>query len=174
MVVAQPVPIREQGKVVTIVLSCSISAAVSADHILKRGRYYVALINALMEAGYSIDLWMDNTVETSSKEYTFRYHAMEPGDQINLKHLTYCLAHPSFLRQMLFSAEHVAGKQGAKDYLYGGMKKGGGSYGSPRHPNPKHYPQDALLTPHVRTSEDFDIVTKLKQDLTALGVIEPQ
>lgn len=167
-----PMRVSKLGRVVTIVLSLSVSAAVKKKEIEKRGQYYVALVTMLQRAGYGVDLWLDCTIECATDEKaSMMYHAMEPGDVVDVQSLMFMLAHPAMLRGIVFAAWHKLGKQGLKLGIYYGLKKMGGPYGHPRDPCPEHYPEGALMTASVLTGESFDISVKLVEDLTALGII---
>ena len=96
-------------RIVRVVVSLSASASVKPEIIIKRGAMICAMVDAMEQAGYS--------VEIVGNEHTKSYRATsetnivlkQSNQPLNVSCLAFCLAHPAMLRRMLFSLKELIG-----------------------------------------------------------------
>ena len=100
-----------KGKVVHVMLNCSVSSAVSLDVIETRGAATLALCAALEHAGRRVEISVincaDYTPRGSSRvhRYDYRVTIKRPERRLNLNSVVFSMVHPSFLRRFMFSAK---------------------------------------------------------------------
>lgn len=109
----EPMPTR--GRLVKLWVSVSANCQISPEQILHRGAAVVALTQLLAMAGNHIEIWvsLDNH---SGKPWEGRDHHLSlqarikaASDPLDIDAISFALAHPSFLRRILFSVlEHAA------------------------------------------------------------------
>jgi hypothetical protein len=120
---------RKPAQLVKIVVSCSISGWIDRWAITTRGAALVAAVVAIERAGYPVEVWTEEFVKgrSSRDSYCVKVLLKKPEDPLDLSLLSYYLAHPSFLRRLLFSIQECQPK-GVRDSL--GFHSSGG-YGIP-------------------------------------------
>lgn len=93
------------GKQATVLMNCSIAAGVSAERIMRRGAAVLAAIEALRTDGYSLGLTMMEASRSSSSRTTVEYYipVVHPGGFLDMDAAAFCVAHPSFLRRLIFA-----------------------------------------------------------------------
>lgn len=93
------------GKQATVLMNCSIAAGVSAERIMRRGAAVLAAIEALRTDGYSLGLTMMEASRSSSSRTTVEYYipVVHPGGFLDMDAVAFCVAHPSFLRRLIFA-----------------------------------------------------------------------
>lgn len=117
------------GKQATVLMNCSMAAHVSAERIMRRGAAVLAAIEALRAEGYSLGLTMTEASRDDWAHTTVEYHipVVHPGGFLDMDAAAFCVAHPSFLRRLIFALnEH----EPAKLRRAMGFHVGGG-YGTP-------------------------------------------
>lgn len=98
------VPIVRAGRVITLCASISISGAVSAENIIKRGQTVAALAMVLSRLGYSCEIWADLTASGDGHRVQIRTLVKGANDALDAERVVYALAHPSMLRVLGFAA----------------------------------------------------------------------
>ena len=93
------------GKQATVLMNCSIAARVSAERIMRRGAAVLAVIEALRAEGYSLGLTMTEATRDDWAHTTVEYHipVVHPGGFLDMDAAAFCVAHPSFLRRLIFA-----------------------------------------------------------------------
>lgn len=107
------------GKIFKIVCSISFSAAIEPQTIIQRGAMICALVDALEFAGHRAEVICNFSAareqyyrDGGNKQYGwFEVDVkVKPSDQpVELSSLAFCLAHPSMLRRITFSAAELVG-----------------------------------------------------------------
>jgi hypothetical protein len=164
------------GRVVTLVMGTSISAAISTDTIIRRGRVIVALVMALDKLGHSVELWAD------SSEYCGRGHGgkslsayqrvlvKSAHDTIDPAAIMFALAHPAMHRCLVW---------GTWDSMPQPWREGlslAAHRGIPRTDRYQQeidlYPEGTIFFPHLHSNHDLpDADEFLRGYLDELGLL---
>lgn len=104
-----------KAPVVRIVVSLSFSASVHPEIIVKRGAMICAMADAMEQAGYSVEIIANDSVEYGGATSEMNVVVKQSTGALNVASLAFCLAHPAMLRRMFFSAEE---RTGWADYAY--------------------------------------------------------
>lgn len=155
-------PLRPVGKpVAKLVVSVCYSSGIPAEAITRRGAVVMAVVDALEAMGVRMEIIAD---WTGTAEDTFCYrvpvkHAEEPMDR---DRVAFALCHPSMLRRFMFRLNELTESRF--------MRRGGGSYGSPRNPLPEpdafvmpcmHYETEAWRSPATAALEARRIIAEI-------------
>jgi hypothetical protein len=109
------------GKVFKIVCSVSHSSGISKNVIINRGAIICALIDAIEYAGHRVEVVCNNASAAYNDENSLKGQQKEDGwfevsvlikkatQPLDMSDLAYCLAHPSMLRRIMFSAAEIEG-----------------------------------------------------------------
>lgn len=102
-------PEKRSDKFVRILVDTTYSASVSADDIIVRGSAIVALCDTLNLAGYTTEVWALSmnggsgwTGDRGAKELAVLVPVQELGAPWDIRSAMFPLAHPSFLRRLVF------------------------------------------------------------------------
>ena len=101
--------------VVRIVVSLAFSASVRPEIITKRGAMICAMVDAIEQSGYSVEIIGNEAVTSRGKNSEINIILKQSTRALNVASLAFCLAHPAMLRRLLFSAEE---KTGWADFAY--------------------------------------------------------
>jgi hypothetical protein len=161
------------GRVITIVNGTGVSAAVSTENIIKRGRAIFALCIALERCGYATEVIADWAVrndrnQTGSPVLSVRTLVKSAHDTLDAERLMYAMAHPSFTRVLTFSAANAAPKAVAKSV---GVMGAGGWYGYSADPDPASYPEGSIILPSTLSGEDVECEAFVTKHLRELGIL---
>lgn len=99
-------PVVKAGKVITLCASVSVSGAVSAKAMVRRGQIVTALALALARLGYALEVYVDlhgQSSATANRSVT-RTLVKTASDIIDPARLMFALAHPAMLRVFYFAA----------------------------------------------------------------------
>lgn len=119
------VPPEKPRKPLRIVVNAAASAAVDAQALINRGAAIAAAIDVLERRGYMVELDIIQSIKNGKTEYTTIARAKDMGQPIDLDRMAFCLAHPAYLRRIIFGVE----EQEEKDIQ---IKIGvGDGYGTP-------------------------------------------
>ena len=130
--ISYPLRYDNQGKQATMFVNCTLSADVSTERIMRRGGALYAAIEALRADGYSLGLTMVEACMPFGHGdgvlgVEYQIPIVQPGQYLDLDTAAFCLAHPSFLRRLIFSVnEHEPTNIRQAMGYYGNM-----SYGMP-------------------------------------------
>jgi hypothetical protein len=126
-------PDKRSEKFVRILVDTTYSASVSADDIIVRGSAIVALCDTLNLAGYTTEVWALSMNGGSSwagdsrpKELAVLVPVQELGAPWDIRSAMFPLAHPSFLRRLVFGVMEGMTPKARENF---GVKRGGG-YGT--------------------------------------------
>lgn len=109
------------GKVFKIVCSVSHSSGISTNVIINRGAIVCALIDAIEYAGHRVEVVCNLATSANYDESSLKGQEKEYGwfevsvllkkstQPLDMSDLAYCLAHPSMLRRIMFSAAEIEG-----------------------------------------------------------------
>lgn len=117
------------GKQAAVLMNCSMAARVSVERIMRRGAAVLAAIEALRAEGYSLGLTMAEASRGGCADTIVEYYipVVHPGGFLDMDTAAFCVAHPSFLRRLIFALnEH----EPARLRRTMGFRSGGG-YGWP-------------------------------------------
>ena len=125
-----PEEVPNQSKVITLVVSVTASAGVSANIIETRGAAICALVDALEDSGFSVQV-AANFAVTGKRTYKRRLAIFDvllkrAGEPLELDRMAFALAHPAMLRRLMFSIAEQQTKRLRKGF---GFSRGEGSYG---------------------------------------------
>lgn len=146
------------GRVITLVASCSFSAAVSADTIQRRGQLVVALAIALTRLGHGVELWVNNhTGHSKSGECEFNVKVKGVDDEIDPAQIMFAYAHPAMLRRLVF---------GIRESLCSDISH------TPKSPTKGNFPEGTIFLPEVKSDRDVpDADSFLREYLGELGLL---
>lgn len=103
-----PITVSRAGKVISVCVSCSVSGAVSAKGIIKRGAAIVGLCLALEKTQHATEIWLDlaGTPFSSRKADQVDIRVLVKGahDVTDPGVLAFVLGHPGMLRKVMFAA----------------------------------------------------------------------
>lgn len=165
-----PLPTPAAGRVITLCASVSVSGAISADTLKRRGAAIAALAFALERLGFNTELYADDSSEGGSyKGHTAlaqtRVLIKGANDYLDPAKVMFGYAHPGMLRGLLIPIMHSYPKA-----LHRAMGVGSG-YGSPTPPI-EDLPEGTIYLPSVRSSYDVPNADEmLRKHLTALGIV---
>lgn len=119
------------GRIFKIVCSISFSAAIQPETIIQRGAMICAMIDAIEYAGHRAEVICNDASTISDyEEYRQGKHkdrgwfevsvvVKKSTQPLEMTDLAFCLAHPSMLRRMMFSAAEIEGwSDFARNYGY--------------------------------------------------------
>lgn len=112
-------------RIVKIVFNATCSSAVSKDVIMRRGATACALVDALESSGIRAEIEVIfSVVGGSTIEHVTKVMMKLADEPLNMDRMAFGLAHPSFLRRLLFRAIELedAKAQRAIGYGYGNCK----------------------------------------------------
>ena len=111
----------QQGRILKLVCSISVSAAIKPATIIQRGAMICALIDALEFAGHRVEVICNDAMSGSHSENARKGLMKSNGwmeisvvvkksDQpLEMTDLAFCLAHPAMLRRIMFSVCEIEG-----------------------------------------------------------------
>ncbi len=117
------------GKVYKVVCSISFSAAIKPETIIQRGAMICALIDAIEYAGHRAEVICNDAMSASAYDRTGKNKSSgwleistvvkKANQPLEMTDLAFCLAHPSMLRRIMFSAAEIEGwSDFAQEYGY--------------------------------------------------------
>lgn len=155
----------QNGKVVDLFVNCSVSAYVTPQQIIKRGAAILAARELLASNGYTMGITMvESTTNHGSTKVEYRIPLIHPGGYMDLDTAAFCLAHPSFLRRLVFALNENE-KEPLRERM--GFVESGG-YGLPS-PISLPLPRAALVIDKhegLDLSSDAEIVDYTKSVIT--------
>jgi hypothetical protein len=156
------------GRVVTLVVSMSASAAIEADTLVRRGQVIVALALALSKLGHACEIWADCSTTGSSLRSCDRVLVKGSGDEIDPSSLMFALAHPAMLRCLEFGVKDGYPSKFERAMGYAG-------YGTPAgrtEADKEQYPEGTIFLPQLYSGSDIpDADTFLRKYLGELGLL---
>jgi len=100
---------------IKLALNVSMSSAVSAETIRKRGAAFLALVQTLEALGVKNELWLTET----ACGHEVRILVKGMGDMLQWDKACYLFMHPSVLRRLVFAAQETMGEPEAASGTYG-------------------------------------------------------
>ncbi len=109
------------GRIFKLVCSNSFSASISPETIIQRGAMICALVDAIEYAGHRAEVisnsamsygYSENHRKGKHKEFgwcEFSVTIKKASQHLDMSDLAFCLAHPSMLRKIVFSAAEIIG-----------------------------------------------------------------
>ena len=96
-----------QGKALKVLVNITANANVSDEALIKRGGAVIAAVEAVLASGMNVELWVGEccrpTGSGSSADRNVELVCLkEYNDFTDPDVLAYCLAHPSYLRRIVF------------------------------------------------------------------------
>jgi hypothetical protein len=127
------------GSIATILVNASQHARVKASRMRRRGVVVMGLVEALTSLGYSVDLQAYQLITPEdydkSAMHETRIPLLSPGMPASLDTIAFAVAHPSFLRRIMFALEE---RESTKIRDRFGIWESEG-YGFPRDLDPTSY-----------------------------------
>lgn len=171
MVDYEPRTISKVGGVITLCASVSVSGAVHADNLKKRGRAMVALALALERTGHETEIWVEfATTQRTGSDHRgeVRVKVKGPNDVVDPERLAFALGHPAMLRQLMFAAMHEMPRHVQRACRIGS------SYGTPAAAH-EDLPEGTIYLPHLLSNEDIEDPQDLILDtLREVGLLREQ
>lgn len=96
----------QNGKVVTLFVNATMSSYIEPQQIVKRGAALVAAKEILTSSGYAMGITMvESATSSRGRDIQTEYHIplISPGEYLDVDTAAFCLAHPSFLRRLIFA-----------------------------------------------------------------------
>jgi hypothetical protein len=158
-------PIRsvpKPGRVITLCVNVLVSASVSNDELIARGREIVALALTLTRLGFGVEMWAD----ASTGKYggvSLRTLVKGANDILDPAKVLYAFAHPSMSRALYFTA-----LSGMPPKHFGRLNFGLG----PIMPTPKDLPEGTVYVEGFSTFGSDDAVESVRAQLRELGIVE--
>lgn len=105
-------PLREivkAGRVITLCASVSVSGAVSAESMQRRGAAIVGLAIALSRIGYEIEILADMTATGfDCRGLRIQTLIKSAGEPLDVERVMFALSHPAMLRSLAFAGVYYA------------------------------------------------------------------
>ena len=100
-----PDSVQVPSRVLKVVIAIDTACSTGVDQIMRRGAAVLSYVDALENAGYMCEVWIQNRVKYGSKkgstiEAAFKY----PNQYLDLDQAAFAMAHPSTLRRLIFKA----------------------------------------------------------------------
>jgi hypothetical protein len=103
MMLFEPEPTDGKGKIVKISVNVAASSGVEAENIFWRGAAIIALVDLLESNGFSCEIEICDGRRGDGMTLEYRVPVKVPGYALDEDLITFVLAHPSFLRRILFA-----------------------------------------------------------------------
>lgn len=137
---------QKVGSIVKILVNHSQHHYIEAGVMRRRGVVTLGLVEALHKLGYSVDLQAYGVVTPSgggdpSKKYETYIPLLSPGSITNLDTISFAIAHPSFLRRIIFALKEEEPEE-IRD-LFGFHSTSG--YGVPQDLKPNQYKDPDII-----------------------------
>jgi hypothetical protein len=94
-----------EGRVITLAIGTAISAVISSETYLRRGRCIVALALALSRLGHAIEIWAyDSSLSNGERGNAhLRVLVKSAHDEVDPERLMFALAHPAMERALMWA-----------------------------------------------------------------------
>lgn len=90
-------------KIVRVALNVAVPGATNSDVIMRRGVASMVLCEFLERSGHPVELYALHSAESSANKTCYSVRVKGAGEPLDLQALSFILAHPSFLRRLMFS-----------------------------------------------------------------------
>lgn len=135
------------GRVIVLCASGSVSGAVSADAIKRRGHAVAALAFALSRMGFATELWLDLSAKGGDHILRSRVLVKGANDDLDTARIMFAYSHPAMLRALGLPSMHAMPKDWQR-------KVGVGSgYGTPVDPK-EDLPEGTIYLPSILSDRD--------------------
>lgn len=116
------------SKVITIFINCSANCTVDPQDMIRMGRKIMYVIDALEMQKTRANIMIGEYTNQSKSDAITLIHAKQAGEPLNLQQLNFAIAHPSFLRRIMFAhnESHASAIRQAHGFC------SGGGYGRPQ------------------------------------------
>lgn len=164
------VPTTRVGRVITLCVSVSVSAAVSNSTIKRRGHAIAALTYALSKLGYSTEIWADSSASSRDEKHRMYMRTLvkSANDEYDPARIMFVFAHPAMHRALSLPAMHVMPEDWQTKL---GVARGCG-YGIPMSPK-RDLPEGTIYMPELRSGVDVpDADVMLIQYMRELGIVD--
>lgn len=137
------VDFKEQAshKMISIGLNVCVSSRVSQETIFSRGAAVLALIEAFEKSGASVQVNLFEVIDSNGSESgwlsVYKIPLKDFGTLVDTDRLAFCIAHPSFLRRLIFRINEQEPRKIRE--IFGHKTGGYGGYGTPN----SYIPPDA-------------------------------
>lgn len=101
----RPIEVSKQGRVISLLVSCSASAFVKQEKLMQRGLAICGLIEALRYMQHGVELWVEQTVTSGKDMLSTLVRVKEATEPMDMGRVIFAVAHPTMLRRMVFSIE---------------------------------------------------------------------
>jgi hypothetical protein len=89
------------AKVLKVAINISISSAIPADAIMRRGAAMIALVDLLEQAGRRCEVWVASATCSNGEHYReFAVRLKEAGQPLETDRLAFAMCHPSMERRL--------------------------------------------------------------------------
>lgn len=133
-----------------IVVNASYSCDITTKQIMNYGAAIANAIDTLEGLGYSISLKLAHAARNDDKAWGECIVMKSHGEALDLDRMAFYVAHPSFLRRLVFSHNEAFNTQATISY----------GYGSPCGLPEEHMLGDTIMYfPHQRSLDDCDTLT---------------
>lgn len=94
--------VKQKAKIITLIKSCVYPSTVSTNEIMQDSIRTIQIIQTLEQQGYRVNLYSAFHSIRDSEAIFVQVKLKSAGERINIAKLAFALAHPSFLRRILF------------------------------------------------------------------------
>lgn len=127
-----PEPNVQDRPVVRVLVNTTFSGGFGTDEILQRGSAICGLVDILMSLGFSVEVWAetsDGPMGRSDSEWFWSCLVLLKGvdDYVDVDSFAFALAHPDWLRRIMFALMEGESPTIRKRFNFGGQY--GGGYG---------------------------------------------
>lgn len=162
-------------RVIKVVVNISAASGIGAKELMSRGIVIAAAIDLLEGMGYRIELIAQSCFRSkyTKRRFTLDVIVKRPDDSFDIEHVIFAVAHPAFLRRLVFAAEEGESQQIRREF---GFYYPGDTYGTPTE-SPKEFHGD-LYFDDMRIEHGSKIATPEKaytwimEQLEAAGLRE--
>ena len=151
--------VSKLGKVITLVASMYISAAIAPETIIRRGQVITAFAMALGQLGHACEMWIDFTIrDDKGRQGKVRVLVKGANDTLDPSRILFAYAHPGTLRYLMFAVMNGFPKRARPSGV-------GHGYGSHAPEKMESDPEGTIYLPKLRSDRDVPDAHEALKDL---------
>jgi hypothetical protein len=144
-------PVEDRRRpIVRLFVSCVYSAGYSANAVMNYGAALMAYVDALEETGHRTEITMTYLSDYRGQRIMPSVLAKRAEDALDVDRMAFVIAHPSFLRRLMFGLLETVPEWEASH---------AGGYGLPTTPKRDELPEDVIYLPGVNALQGAALVS---------------
>lgn len=166
------------GKVFTVLLDNSLSAAANKDKVIRTGAVVIALIEAFQMFGFELEIWTETTMRPFSSRgddgsdlLSYVCRVARAGERPDINAIMFPLANPDWCRRLLFGMMEGEASDTRKAYGVYPEGRGYGLHGNGAHHGERLEASIELSLQRPDMAMDNDPVAWILDQLRSQGVI---